>query len=153
MRRTGQPADLGEASHHRRRAIGQDEAGAQAGGVLENRHHVLDHEGLTAGEGELPDVQPDGRVHHSGFTATFPPNTRVPFTRNGVEYDIDYNSRQEGNSATVRTFAAITARSYHNGTVNAARLDGSVHAIADGTDPAVWRALATRADGEAVAVQ
>ena len=39
------------------------------------------------------------------------------------------------------------------GTVNAARLDGSVHAIADGTDPAVWRALATRADGEAVAVQ
>jgi prepilin-type N-terminal cleavage/methylation domain-containing protein/prepilin-type processing-associated H-X9-DG protein len=93
---------------------------------------------------------PDGRVHHSGFTAVFPPNTRVPFARNGQDYDIDYNSRQEGNSATIKTFAAITARSYHNGTVNAARLDGSVHAIADGTYPAVWRALATRAGGELI---
>jgi prepilin-type N-terminal cleavage/methylation domain-containing protein len=94
---------------------------------------------------------PDGRVHHSGFTATFPPNTKVPFTRNGAEYDIDYNSRQEGNSATVRTFAAITARSYHAGTVNAARLDGSVHAVSDGMDPTVWRALSTRSGGESTA--
>jgi prepilin-type N-terminal cleavage/methylation domain-containing protein len=94
---------------------------------------------------------PDGRVNHSGFTATFPPNTKVPFTRNGAEYDIDYNSRQEGNSATVRTFAAITARSYHAGTVNAARLDGSVHAVSDGMDPTVWRALSTRSGGESTA--
>ena len=96
---------------------------------------------------------PDGRVHHSGFTAVFPPNTRVPFTRNGQEYDIDYNSRQEGNSATVKTFAAITARSYHNGTVNTARLDGSVHAVSDGMDPSVWRALSTRAGGESTATE
>jgi len=96
---------------------------------------------------------PDGRVHHSGFTAVFPPNTRVPFTRNGQEYDIDYNSRQEGNSATIKTFAAITARSYHNGTVNAARLDGSVHAVSDGMDPAVWRALSTRSGGESTATE
>ena len=96
---------------------------------------------------------PDGRVHHSGFTAVFPPNTRVPFTRNGQEYDIDYNSRQEGNSVTVKTFAAITARSYHNGTVNTARLDGSVHAVSDGMDPSVWRALSTRAGGESTATE
>jgi prepilin-type N-terminal cleavage/methylation domain-containing protein len=95
---------------------------------------------------------PDGRVHHSGFTTVFAPNTRVPFTRNGQEYDIDYNSRQEGNSATVRTFAAITARGSHNGTVNAARLDGSVHAVSDGMDQTVWRALGTRAGGEAATV-
>jgi len=92
---------------------------------------------------------PEGRVHHSGFTTVFAPNTRVPFSRNGQEYDIDYNSRQEGNSATVRTFAAITARSYHRGAVNAARLDASVHAVSDGIDPAVWRALGTRAGVEA----
>jgi prepilin-type N-terminal cleavage/methylation domain-containing protein len=91
---------------------------------------------------------PDGRVHHSGFTATFPPNTKVPFTRDGREYDIDYNSRQEGNSATVKTFAAITARSYHDGVVNASLMDGSVHAIAEGIDPTVWRALSTRGSGE-----
>jgi prepilin-type N-terminal cleavage/methylation domain-containing protein len=93
---------------------------------------------------------PDGRVHHSGFTTTFRPNTRVPYTRDGREYDIDYNSRQEGNSATVRTFAAITARSYHSGVINTARLDGSVHAVSDAVDPAVWRALSTRAGGESL---
>jgi prepilin-type N-terminal cleavage/methylation domain-containing protein len=92
---------------------------------------------------------PDGRIHHSGFTTVFPPNTRVPFSRDGREYDIDYNSRQEGNSATVRTFAAITARSYHPGVVNAARLDASVHAVSAEIDPTVWRALGTRAGGEA----
>jgi prepilin-type N-terminal cleavage/methylation domain-containing protein len=91
---------------------------------------------------------PDGRVHHTGFTATFPPNTKVPFTRDGREYDIDYNSRQEGNSGTVRTFAAITSRSYHPGVVNVSLLDGSVHSIADGIDAAVWRALSTRASGD-----
>jgi prepilin-type N-terminal cleavage/methylation domain-containing protein len=94
---------------------------------------------------------PDGRVHHSGFTTVFVPNTRVPSTRNGQNYDIDYSSRQEGSSATVRTFAAITARSYHNGTVNTARLDGSIHAVSDGMDTAVWRALGTRAGGESTA--
>jgi prepilin-type N-terminal cleavage/methylation domain-containing protein len=92
---------------------------------------------------------PDGRVHHSGFTTVFPPNTRVPLSRDGREYDIDYNSRQEGNSATVRTFAAITARSYHPGVVNAARLDASVQAVSAEIDPTVWRALGTRAGGEA----
>ena len=74
----------------------------------------------------------------------------MPFTRTGQDYDIDYSSRQEGSSATVRTFAAITARSYHTGIVNAARLDGSVQAMADGMDSAVWRALSTRAGGESI---
>jgi prepilin-type N-terminal cleavage/methylation domain-containing protein len=91
---------------------------------------------------------PDGRVHHAGFTATFPPNTNVPFTIDGRDYDVDFNSRQEGNSATVRTFAAITSRSYHPGVVNVSLLDGSVHAVADGIDVAIWRALASRATGD-----
>jgi prepilin-type N-terminal cleavage/methylation domain-containing protein len=107
--------------------------------------------GPTANDNTGHTEWPDGRVHHSGFTTVFPPNTRVPFIRNGQEYEIDYNSRQEGNSATVRTFASITARSYHNGTVNAARLDASVQAVSDDMDPAVWRALGTRARGEATA--
>jgi prepilin-type N-terminal cleavage/methylation domain-containing protein/prepilin-type processing-associated H-X9-DG protein len=91
---------------------------------------------------------PDGRVHHTGFTTTFPPNTRVAFTKDGREYDIDYNSRQEGNSGTVRTFAAITARSYHPGMVNVALLDGSVHTVAESIDQTVWRSLSTRAGGD-----
>ncbi len=96
---------------------------------------------------------PDGRVHHSGFTTVFTPNTKVPFERSGASYDIDYSSRQEGNSATVRTFASITARSYHQGVINAARLDASVHAVSDGIDLTVWRAMGTRAGGEPVTLE
>lgn len=94
---------------------------------------------------------PDGRVHHAGFTTVFTPNTRVPLTAGGVTHDIDYNSRQEGNSATIRTFAAITARSYHPGTIVAAMMDGSVRSFSDDIAPVVWRALGTRAGGEHVA--
>ena len=93
---------------------------------------------------------PDGRVHHTGFTTVFTPNTKVPLTVGGVTHDIDYNSRQEGNSATVRTFAAITARSHHAGTVAVAMMDGSVRAIGDDIALAAWRALGTRSGGETV---
>ncbi len=91
---------------------------------------------------------PDGRVHHSGFTTTLTPNTRVPFVTGGATYDCDVNSRQEGSSATAKTYAAITARSYHRGIVTAAMMDGSVTAIAEGIDLRVWQALSTRAGGE-----
>ena len=92
---------------------------------------------------------PDGRVHHSGFTTVFTPNTKVPFTYGGAPYDIDYNSRQEGGSATQPTYAAITARSYHSGgAVNVLIMDGSVRTIRSSIDITTWRALGTRAGGE-----
>jgi len=91
---------------------------------------------------------PDGRVHHSGFTTTFTPNTRVPFSSGGSEYDLDFTSRQEGSSTTMKTSAAITSRSYHGGIVTIALMDGSTTTLADGIDIAVWRALSTRAGGE-----
>lgn len=94
---------------------------------------------------------PDGRVHHSGFTTIFTPNTKVPFTFGGAAYDIDYNSRQEGNSATQPTYAAITARSYHSGgAVNVLIMDGSVRTIRSSIDLTTWRALGTRAGSEAL---
>lgn len=94
---------------------------------------------------------PDGRVHHSGFTTIFTPNTVVPFTTGGITYDIDYNSRQEGNSATIPTYAAITSRSYHTGgVVNVAMMDGSVRALSKGILLTTWRALGTRAGGEVI---
>jgi prepilin-type N-terminal cleavage/methylation domain-containing protein len=95
---------------------------------------------------------PDGRVHHSGFTTVFAPNTKVPHTVGGIEHDIDYNSRQEGSSPTAKTFAAITSRSHHNGLVGVAMMDGSVRTIGDNVDRTVWRALSTRAGGEAVSL-
>ena len=91
---------------------------------------------------------PDGRVHHTGFTATFTPNTVVPFSDSGTDYDIDLNSQQEGKSASQPTYAAITSRSYHRGLVNAGMVDGSTRTITDEIGLQIWRGLATRSGGE-----
>ena len=94
---------------------------------------------------------PDGRVHHSGVTTVFAPNTIVPFSFNGATYDIDYNSRQEGNSATQPTYAAVTARSYHAaGIVNISLMDGSVRTVSKSVNLGTWRALGTRDGGEVI---
>jgi prepilin-type N-terminal cleavage/methylation domain-containing protein len=96
---------------------------------------------------------PDGRVHHTGFTTVFAPNTVVPFMKDGRSFDIDYNSQQEGRSTSVKTFAAITSRSHHPGIVNAVMMDGSVRSVENEVDLRVWRAMGTRAGGETVAAQ
>jgi prepilin-type N-terminal cleavage/methylation domain-containing protein len=91
----------------------------------------------------------DGRVHHSGITTVFTPNTMVSYMHSdGRTYDVDYNSRQEGQHATQRTYAAVTARSYHPGAVNVLLMDGSGRAVDNAVDLGVWRALGTRAGGE-----
>ena len=92
----------------------------------------------------------DGRVHHEGFTTVFTPNTVISYVDTGTTYDIDFNSRQEGNSATAVTYAAITSRSHHVGIVHSGLMDGSVRAIATNINLGVWRALGTRAGGENV---
>ncbi len=112
---------------------------------------------LSAGTPKMgPDVQQntghtewvDGKINHGGFTATFTPNTKVPFVKDGLTYDVDYISRGEGGSTTVKTYAAVTSRSYHPGMVNAVLMDGSVRSFNDNVDLQLWRGLATRAGGE-----
>lgn len=95
---------------------------------------------------------PDGRVHHTGITATMTPNTFVPFTFNGQIVDGDYNSWQEGKDggAGQPSYAIVTSRSHHAGLVQVGMVDGSVQSVVDGVDLAVWRALATRAGDETV---
>lgn len=93
-------------------------------------------------------VWPDGRVHHAGFTTVFTPNSVVPYTHDGETYDIDFNSWQEGRTQTRTTYAAVTARSYHPGIVNALLMDGSVHTLSDHIDRASYRALGTAHGGE-----
>ena len=95
---------------------------------------------------------PDGRVHHSGITTTLTPNTKVPFVYDGTEYDVDYNSWQEGKDGIngSPTYASITTRSFHTGVIQAALMDGSVQAIANEIDLEVWRALGTRAGREVI---
>lgn len=91
---------------------------------------------------------PDGRVHHTGVTTTFPPNTVVAFSTGGVTYDIDLNTLQEGKSSTQKTYAAVTSRSYHPGLVTIALMDGSTRSVSDDIDPVIWRALGSRNGSE-----
>jgi prepilin-type processing-associated H-X9-DG protein len=94
---------------------------------------------------------PDGRVHHTGMTVTFAPNTEIKHTAGGVAYDCDYNAWQEGRngSAGRPTYAFITSRSYHAGkVVNVALVDGSVRTIRPSIALPTWHALGTRSEGE-----
>ena len=100
---------------------------------------------------------PDGRVHHTGFTAAMTPNSFVPYDA-GEEVgivDADYNSWQEGKngSAGSPSFAIITSRSYHENMVEVAMLDGSVRNVSDSIELPVWRAAATRRGREVVPME
>lgn len=90
----------------------------------------------------------EGDVHETGFTTTFTPNMAVPYLKDGVTYDIDYTSMRDGESTTQPTYAAVNARSYHAGLVNALLLDGSARTYSDSIAPQVWRALGTRDNGD-----
>lgn len=92
----------------------------------------------------------EGDVRETAVTTTFTPNTFVPYDAGGFVHDIDFTSMRDGESIELPTYAAITARSYHSGLVNSLMMDGSVHSISDNIDFIVWRALGTRAGGEAV---
>lgn len=90
----------------------------------------------------------DGRCHQASFTATFTPNTKVAYDNGGEEVDVDWTNQQEGKSTTVRTYAAVTARSHHSGGVNVCRVDGSTEFISDDVNRTTWQTFATRAGGE-----
>lgn len=96
---------------------------------------------------------PDGRVHHTGITTTLGPNSKVRYSTGGVDYDeTDFNSWQEGKngSAGNPSYAIITSRSFHTGTVNALLLDGSCRSVSENIDLSIWRALGTRSGGEVI---
>lgn len=89
-----------------------------------------------------------GRAIHTGFTTTFPPNTKVPHVIAGKTYDMDVSSSREGRNATDVTYGVITSRSYHPGVVNSLMMDGSVRSVGSTIERATWHALGTRAGGE-----
>ena len=92
----------------------------------------------------------EGDVHETGFTTTFSPNTQVFYAAGGTPQDIDFTSSRDGESVTAPTYAAVTARSYHTGGVNALFMDGSVRFVTNSVPQVVWRAFGTRAGNETI---
>jgi len=92
----------------------------------------------------------DGRVHQTGFTGTFAPNTQVPHSVSGKVYDVDFNSSREGKTANQLTYATVTSRSYHPGGAQVVLTDGSARFVSQDIELATWQALTTRRGGEVV---
>jgi prepilin-type N-terminal cleavage/methylation domain-containing protein/prepilin-type processing-associated H-X9-DG protein len=90
----------------------------------------------------------EGDVHETGYTTAFTPNFNVEYSDGAGTYSIDVTSIRDGESTTLPTYAAVTARSFHAGAVNVAMLDGSVRTVSDAVDLLVWRAAGTRAGDE-----
>lgn len=88
----------------------------------------------------------DGKVHETGFTTVFTPNTYVPYTSAGMTYDVDFISATESNLGD--TFAAVTARSAHMKIVHVLFMDGAVRPVSNAVSQDTWRALGTRAGGD-----
>jgi len=92
----------------------------------------------------------DGKVHETGFTTVFPPNTKVRCDIDGGQHDLAWANQSEGRSATIPTFAAIISRSHHPSGVNVVMMDGSVHLTPNNIDRLAWQGLSTRDGGETV---
>jgi prepilin-type N-terminal cleavage/methylation domain-containing protein/prepilin-type processing-associated H-X9-DG protein len=92
----------------------------------------------------------NGASYYTGMSFVLPPNFKT-IHQGSPGYAFagqDHNliSREENEGAP--TFAAIPARSYHAGGVNAVFMDGSVRFVSDSVDLRVWRAAGTIAGGE-----
>jgi len=91
----------------------------------------------------------DGRVHQTGVTTTFTPNTVVPVAGSGGSApDGDFTNCREDKSCGEPTYAAVTSRSWHEGIVNVLLFDGSVRSISENIDLQTWRWLGQRNDGQ-----
>ncbi len=100
----------------------------------------------------------DGKMHETGFTTTFSPNAIVLVngtasgSATGGPLDGDFVSCREGGAACAGRpiYAAVTARSFHNGMVNSLFMDGAVRSMSNNISLSIWQALSTRAGNEVI---
>ena len=85
----------------------------------------------------------------SGFHVTYSYHCAPPYARRA---DCAFDVGEEGLHARTLHSGIFPARSFHSGGVNAMHMDGSVRFYPDGISLPVWRALSTRAWGEAISL-
>ncbi|MDR3634026.1 MAG: DUF1559 domain-containing protein [Isosphaeraceae bacterium] len=88
----------------------------------------------------------NGNSFYDGMTTALPPNTLAPAGASALDSDMSSEDEDDGGP----TYAAITARSYHPGGVNALFGDGSVRFIKSSISWQTWRALGSIGGGEVV---
>jgi prepilin-type N-terminal cleavage/methylation domain-containing protein/prepilin-type processing-associated H-X9-DG protein len=93
----------------------------------------------ACGLGNAHGAWSDGNTHETAMTTAWPPNKAI-LGKSG-EGDLDLETRLIVQGGP--TFAAMTARSYHPGGVNALMGDGSVRFAKGTTGGQVWRGLGT----------
>lgn len=132
--------------------IGNDAAASDS---LPNQSSILGFSGGTfSAQGHREWT--DGKIHETGFTTAFPPNTRLMIVNSAASTTVegDYIScKERGTSAACAgkpTYAAVVTRSYHRGIVNSLMMDGSTRAISENIDNNLFRSLGSRAGGEIV---
>ena len=86
----------------------------------------------------------NGNSDDDGFTTALTPNPRSLV----LGQDVDLHTINESDGGP--TYAAVSARSYHPGGVNALFGDGSVRFLKNSIDGTVWRGVGTIAGGEVV---
>ena len=84
--------------------------------------------------------------YYSGLTFALPPNAKSSAGPNQVVYDLITMDENDG----APTYAAVSARSWHPGGVNALFADGSVRFVKETIDGNAWRAVGTVAGGEVI---
>lgn len=111
----------------------------------------------TSCSGSIAELRPDsghsewedGNTSQAGFTFAWPPNKVTPGRFGSISVaDTDLIAIREENGGP--TFAAVTARSFHPGGVNALFGDGSVRFIKNSINGITWRALGTIGGAEVI---
>jgi prepilin-type processing-associated H-X9-DG protein len=92
----------------------------------------------------------DGNAFESGFTTAWGPNQKIQAPNSTADLDIVSKPEAHDPSPGGPTFAAINARSYHPGGVNALFGDGSVKFVKDTINGGAWRALGSLRGGEVI---
>ncbi len=98
----------------------------------------------TPGQGHTAWV--DGNTQETGVTTAWPPNKIILNPTNKADLDLMTRLPVQGGP----TYAALTARSYHPGGVNALLGDGSVRFVKSTIQGTTWRAIGTVQGGEVV---